>query len=105
MPKNAKLPTIRIRVRAQTMVDRILTSSEARLSRGNLAYLQEESLAVIAVIAGAIGYIWLWVNIWPVTGSNAPLSSWIGSSVLIGGAPVNLPLATNHLHVSTQLLI
>ncbi|HEY65877.1 MAG TPA: response regulator [Caldilineae bacterium] len=51
--------------------------------RDNLMQLRAESLRIIALLIGAIGYVWLMLLIWPVTGENAPLEAWLGSLLLI----------------------
>ncbi len=55
-------------------------------ARYNLAYLQEESLMVVIVLSAAVGYVWLWANIWPITGLHLAVYSWIGSGLLVLGA-------------------
>ncbi|MCS7222847.1 MAG: ATP-binding protein [Anaerolineae bacterium] len=52
----------------------------------NLGHLQVESLKAISLFAGAIGYSWLTLVIWPVTGANAPPAAWIGGALLTLGA-------------------
>ncbi len=51
--------------------------------RDNLMQLRAESFRIIAFLIGAIGYIWLTLLVWPVTGENAPLEAWLGSLLLI----------------------
>src|SRR5579859_5196985 len=87
------------------MLERKVAPPDTDVSRSNLIYLQEEALAVIAVIAGIFGYVWLWLDIWPITGAHAPLDSWIGGGVLAGGTLFSHYLRTNHLRLSTYLLI
>lgn len=71
----------------------------------NLRHLQVESLKVIALFAGAIGYIWLTLVIWPVTGANAPLAAWIGSALLTLSAIGGYVLRDRHLGLASALLI
>ncbi|NOZ29498.1 MAG: response regulator [Chloroflexi bacterium] len=49
----------------------------------NLMQLRAESFRIIALLIGAIGYIWLTLLVWPVTGESAPLEAWLGSLLLI----------------------
>ncbi len=74
-------------------------------NRSNFAYLQEEALTIIAVIGGIVGYIWVWVDIWPVTGSSLPATSWIGGCVLFCGILLSFQLRTIYLHFAAYLLI
>jgi hypothetical protein len=67
------LSTLIIRVIAERYV--MEKPLEVQGFRSNLAYLQEEALTLLAMIAAVIGYIWLWIDIWPVTGNAAPLSA------------------------------
>jgi len=76
-----------------------------RVLKKNLASLQQESLSVIAVLAVLIGYVWLWFNIWPVTGSHAPIASWLGASTLIICGIVSYQFRIAYLHIVTHLLI
>ena len=80
-------------------------NSNGRILKNNLASLQQESLTAIAVLAIIIGYVWLWFNIWPVTGTNAPLVSWLGSVILIICGISSYQLRINHLHFVTHLLV
>ena len=49
----------------------------------NLSYLQEESIKTISIFTSIIGYVWLSLLLWQVTGGFAPLSSWAGVLVLL----------------------
>lgn len=52
----------------------------------DLQNLRAEMIPSIIMFSGALGYVWTWSNIWPITGRNAPLSSWIGGCLLLGSA-------------------
>jgi len=78
---------------------------DARLFRTNLTYLYEEALVTIAIIAGVVGYVWLWTDIWPVTGYFAPMSSWVGGALLVSGAFVAHRLRRSQLHLASHILI
>src|SRR5712691_4691708 len=80
-------------------------SQEAHQFRGSLAYLHEESLVTIATIAGIVGYIWLWGDIWPATGNAAPLSSWLGGSLLALSALASYYFRRTHLRLTSHFLI
>ncbi len=71
----------------------------------NLGHLQVESLKAIALFAGMIGYVWLTLVIWPVTGANAPLAAWIGSALLTFGAVGSYVLRDRRLGLASALLI
>ncbi len=73
-------------------------------TRSNLNYLREESLVTIGVLAGVAGYIWLWFDIWPVTGSSLPLSAWIGGSALALGSILGYGLRQKNLHLAIHIL-
>src|SRR5260221_10210933 len=73
-------------------------------TRSNLNYLREESLVTIGVLAGVAGYIWLWFDIWPVTGSSLPLSAWIGGSALALGSILGYGLRQKNLHLAIHVL-
>lgn len=81
----------------------ILTNTAS--NRRNFAYLQEEALTIVAVIGGIVGYVWIWTDIWPVTGYSLPLSSWIGGGVLLGGALFGYQVRRIYLHFASYLLV
>src|SRR5689334_20116074 len=80
-------------------------NSNGHILKNNLASLQQESLTAIAVLAIIIGYVWLWFNIWPVTGTNAPFVSWLGSAILIVSGISSYQWRINYLHFVTHLLV
>ncbi len=73
--------------------------------RGNLASLHQESLTVIATLAMIAGYVWLWIDIWPVTGTYAPASSWIGAGILSVGGLLSYQFRSWRTHLASYLLI
>lgn len=80
-------------------------SPELEFFRYNVAALREEALRTIAAIALVIGYVWLWLDIWPVTGSAVPLASWLGAAALLIASVGSYRLRLDHLHFATHLLI
>src|SRR5258708_5824874 len=72
--------------------------------RGNLAYLRQESLNVVGALTMIIGYVWLWFDIWPVTGAHAPLPSWIGGAALVIGVAIGYRLRLSPTHLATYTL-
>src|SRR5690349_3138109 len=73
--------------------------------RTNLEYIREDTLGLIEIIAAVVGYIWLWLNIWPVTGRNAPLTAWIGSVLLIASAYLSYRLKSTSLRLASYVLV
>jgi signal transduction histidine kinase/CheY-like chemotaxis protein len=56
---------------------------DALAQRQNLADLQAESLGPLALFLGAIGYLWMMLVLWTVTGKYAPPIAWLGGVVLL----------------------
>lgn len=81
------------------------STQNRHLFRANLSYLQEESLFVIASMAGAFGYIWLWTDIWPVTGNAAPLSAWLGGILFSLAAFVGYVFRRHSLRYASYVTI
>jgi signal transduction histidine kinase/DNA-binding response OmpR family regulator len=73
--------------------------------RSNQAHLQAESLSIMMWFMGIIGYIWLWLNIWPVTGGRLPVTSWIGSILIVTGVFLCAFLKKRHLQLATFALL
>lgn len=48
--------------------------------------LRSEMLTLMTAFIGAAGYCWTWLNVYPITGRSAPLQSWVGGALLLGGA-------------------
>ena len=71
----------------------------------NLAHLQEESLKAIALFTGAVGYIWLAILLWEVTGRFAPASAWASVLILLAGVFLSLQLRRRALWLASHLLI
>lgn len=80
-------------------------NDDSRILKNNLASLRQQSLAAIAVLMIVMGYIWLWFDIWPVTGDNAPLVSWLGAGLLLGIGIWSYRLRSTHLHFATHLAV
>src|SRR6185436_8588921 len=80
-------------------------NQNGRILKNNLASLQQESLTAIAVLAIIIGYVWLWFDIWPFTGTNAPLASWMGAGILIVCGISSYQFRMTYLHFVTHLLV
>jgi len=73
--------------------------------RDNLAYLQIESLKVIAWCAALICYVWFAFLVWPVSGGAAPLSAWVGVGLLGLGAIISYALKERRLYVAAPALV
>jgi signal transduction histidine kinase/CheY-like chemotaxis protein len=73
--------------------------------RENLAYLQIESLKVIAACAALICYVWFALLIWPVSGGAASPSAWVGVGLLGLGATIGYVLKERRLHVAALALV
>jgi len=72
----------------------------------NLADLRAESLKVIALFTGAIGYFWLVWVLWPVTGgATPPLEAWAGSGLLILSTCLSYVLRNRLLRAASALLV
>lgn len=82
----------------------MVISEDMRVLQENLAHLRRESLAIVTLIGGVIAYIWLLLDIWPVTGKSAPASSWLGASVLMGSAVTSYRLRKKYPLFSVHLL-
>jgi signal transduction histidine kinase/CheY-like chemotaxis protein len=73
--------------------------------RNSLSQLQAESLTVIALFAGVIGYAWLVLVFSPALGELAPASAWIGAALLALSAPLSYMLRGRHPRIATHLLV
>ena len=73
--------------------------------RTNLEYIREDTLGLIEIIAAVVGYVWLWLNVWPVTGRNASLTAWIGSVLLLASAFVSYKIKHTSLRLASYLLV
>ncbi len=70
----------------------------------NQTYLQTETLSVITIFALVISYVWLWLNIWTVTGSQTPPSGWLGSGLLLACVLISIVLKKWHIRRAIYLL-
>lgn len=72
----------------------------------DLSELRAESLKIVALFVGAIGYVWLCVVIWPVTGGERPvLAAFVGSALLTLGVSASFALCGRQLTVAAGLLL
>lgn len=71
----------------------------------NLVDLQAGSLRVLALFTGVIGYIWLVATLWPVTGADAPVSSWLGSMALVLGVVLCYVLRESRPRLPSALFV
>jgi signal transduction histidine kinase/CheY-like chemotaxis protein len=88
-----------------TFLEIPMVAAPSETFRANLDLLQGESLRVIAWFGGVIGYIWLWLNIWPVTGNALPISSWMGAIALLTGVILGFRLVTSRTHLASYCLV
>ena len=71
----------------------------------NLADLQEKSLAIIALFAGALGYTWfLWVG-WTRPAGATLAIAWVGVGLLTLGVAASYVLKRRHLQLAAHLLV
>lgn len=83
-----------------------LAAQESPDFRDNhLAPLRADSLSVIAVATGVIGYIWLALIIWPVTGAAASSTAWLGAGLLTFTVIASYRLKNHHLLAAAHILI
>jgi signal transduction histidine kinase/CheY-like chemotaxis protein len=80
-------------------------AQEASDIRNNQIQLQAESLTVIALFAGVIGYAWLVLVVSPMIGELVPISAWIGAVLLTLSASLSFMLRGHHLCIATHLLV
>ena len=73
--------------------------------RENLADLQEASLGIIALFAGAIAYLWFMWVVWPLVSRPRPSSAWIGVGLLVLSACLSHALRKRHLRLAAHLLV
>jgi len=73
--------------------------------REGLTDLRSESLKIIALFTGTIGYAWLTWLTWPITGGSAPAGAWISGGLLIGSTTISYFLRERHVHIAAHLLI
>jgi signal transduction histidine kinase/CheY-like chemotaxis protein len=73
--------------------------------RENLLSLQAESLRIIALLTGLVGYTWVILLVWPLTGATAPVGAWVGGILLVGSAIISYTLHERHLRVASGLLL
>ncbi|MBC8172072.1 MAG: response regulator [Anaerolineae bacterium] len=73
--------------------------------RSNQAHLRAETLSAIVGFTLLVGYVWLWLNIWTVTGSATPLTGWIGSALLVGCALSGTLLKKLNVRLAVYVMI
>jgi signal transduction histidine kinase/CheY-like chemotaxis protein len=78
---------------------------DAPALKENLIELQADSLQVLALFTGLVGYVWLALVLWPVTGARAPLTAWAGSSALVLGLLLCYLLRKRPPRVASMVLI
>ena len=71
----------------------------------DVAELQMESVAVIALFATAIGSAWITLLISPVVFESAPVSAWIGGCLLILSGVLSRRLKDHYLPVAVHVLV
>ena len=81
------------------------TSENNHELHDNLAALRRDSVSAISALVVVIGYIWLWFDIWPVTGSGVLLASWIGPILLLLSGIIAYRFRKVYLHLATHLLV
>lgn len=78
--------------------------------RENLVHLHEESFEIIAVLAGAVGFVWLYLDAWALDltagfESKVPASAWIGAGLLALSAVISNRLKGKQLAVAQHMLV
>jgi signal transduction histidine kinase/DNA-binding response OmpR family regulator len=73
--------------------------------RTNLAQLQSESLTLISLFSGAIGFAWVCWVVWPLTGGRAPVSAWVGAVLFVLSGLISQVPKERHLHLLSHLLV
>jgi signal transduction histidine kinase/CheY-like chemotaxis protein len=71
----------------------------------NLRDLQSESLKIIALFVGALGYAWLVPVVWGIFPLLSGASAWVGCGLLIGGAAASYALRIRCRRVAANLLV
>ena len=77
------------------------TSKEDR----DFAYLQTETLAKLAPLMALVGYFWYWSLIYPRTGEQDNVVSWIGGSFLLISASISFIFRERWRQASSHILI
>ncbi|MDI7274601.1 MAG: ATP-binding protein [Anaerolineae bacterium] len=71
-------------------------AEEILAQRRNLIQLQTDSLHVLAIGAGVVGYLWLILVVWPITGATVPFAAWVGSLLLVLASALSYALRNRH---------
>ncbi|MDI7278123.1 MAG: ATP-binding protein, partial [Anaerolineae bacterium] len=81
------------------------TALDASALRTNLTELRANSLRVLALFVGLVGYAWLVPLLWPNTGRNAPLAAWGGSIALLLATTLCYLLSKQPPRLASSVLI
>lgn len=81
------------------------TIRQGTLSTEDLARLRTDSLRVIGVSAGLVGYLWLLLLFWPITGQHASRPAWIGALVLSVSSLAAVMLSQSHQRLVRYLFV
>jgi len=74
--------------------------------RAEMRGLQIESLRLIALFAGAVGYCWLVWGLWlSLNGGPLPIEPWVGGLLLVSGSGLGFALKDRLLRVASFSLI
>lgn len=73
--------------------------------RGNFYQLRLETLPILLLFSSLLGYAWTWLNVWPITGGRAPISSWLGGGLLLGTALLAQAFKNRYSRFSIYLLL
>ncbi|MCB0182670.1 MAG: hypothetical protein KDE31_00315 [Caldilineaceae bacterium] len=71
----------------------------------DLIVLRAESLRAMAWCTGAVGYLWLALIFWPITGGTASVTVWMGALLLLLSAAVALLLNQPYPHHARRLFV
>ncbi len=80
-------------------------SEQTLAQRKNLIQLQADSVHLLAIGTGLVGYGWLLLVVWPITGAAVPPAAWAGSLVLLVGSALSFVLRDRHPRLATRTLV